>query len=221
MDRMLVAVFDNETEASEGKSALLDLDREGEVTVYGCAVILKHADGTASVAASEGVLEGSALGSLVALLGGPSALSSPMLVGGSFTDLHNSRVGADFIDEIATVLSPTKVGVLAELEEESTERVDARIEASGGVVLRRALTRPRGEYGKQEIDAMQADLVRLKAELAREWSDRKAKLQKQIDQLEQRILVQMEASGRRRDAAEKQHRIKRAIRANTPVVGPA
>jgi hypothetical protein len=40
---MLIVVFDNESKACEGKTALLDLDREG--SVYGYAILAKSADG--------------------------------------------------------------------------------------------------------------------------------------------------------------------------------
>ena len=49
MERMLVVVFDNEKKAYEGDSALTHLEREGHLTIYQRAVIVKHADGTVSV----------------------------------------------------------------------------------------------------------------------------------------------------------------------------
>src|SRR5215469_15432590 len=49
MDRMLVVVFDNESKAYNGKKALLQLDDEGSIRVYGYAVVAKNADGTTSV----------------------------------------------------------------------------------------------------------------------------------------------------------------------------
>ena len=38
MERMLVVVFDDESKADEGKNAIVQLDREGSMVVYGCAV---------------------------------------------------------------------------------------------------------------------------------------------------------------------------------------
>ncbi len=38
--------FDNETKAYEGKRALIQLDSEGGISVYGYAVVAKNADGT-------------------------------------------------------------------------------------------------------------------------------------------------------------------------------
>src|SRR5262249_22961410 len=43
MDRMLVVVFDNEAKAYEGKKALMQLDGEGSIGVYGYAVLAKNA----------------------------------------------------------------------------------------------------------------------------------------------------------------------------------
>ena len=226
MDRMVVAVFDNATKANEGKTALLQLDREGEITLYGCGVVLKHADATASVIESDDVtpteaLIGSALGSLIALLGGPTSAALSAFAT-DVTDLDNCRVGVDFLNEIAAVLTPNRVAVVAEVDEEATEAVDTQIEASGGIVCRRALTRGGSEYGKRDIEAMKADLAQLKNELVRAWSERQDKMQKKIDQLETHILAQMEASDRRRDAAEKRNRINGAVlRKNAAAAGRA
>src|ERR1700757_4999985 len=79
MDRMLVVVFDSESKAYEGKKALLQLDSEGSISVYGYAVVAKNADGTASIKQGDdsgplGTLAGTALGSLIGALFGPVGL---------------------------------------------------------------------------------------------------------------------------------------------------
>ena len=65
MDRMLVVVFDNESKAYEGKKALLQLDGEGSIGVYGYAVLARNADGGASVKQGDDV---GPIGSLVGTL---------------------------------------------------------------------------------------------------------------------------------------------------------
>ena len=80
MDRMLVVVFDNESKGYEGKNALLQLDDEGSISLYGYAVLAKNADGTASIKQGDdsgpiGSLVGTSLGSLIGLLGGPAGLA--------------------------------------------------------------------------------------------------------------------------------------------------
>src|ERR1700745_260885 len=76
MDRMLVVVFDNESKAYEGKKALLQLDGEGSIGLYGYAVLAKNADGSASVKQGDdvgpiGSLVGTSLGRLIGVLAGP------------------------------------------------------------------------------------------------------------------------------------------------------
>jgi hypothetical protein len=45
MDKMLVAVFDSDTAAFDGLSALRELHRDGDITLYGWAVIVKDKTG--------------------------------------------------------------------------------------------------------------------------------------------------------------------------------
>src|SRR5690349_4568158 len=119
MDRMLVVVFDSESKAYEGKKALLQLDGEGSISVYGYAVLAKHADGTASIkqgddAAPFGSLIGTSLGSLIGLLGGPAGLAVGAVAGlavGGAADLDNARIGDDFIEDVTKVLLPNTVAV--------------------------------------------------------------------------------------------------------------
>ena len=80
MERMLVVVFDNEKKAFEGTSALRQLEVEDSIGIYAGAVVVKHADGTVSVKQLDedvpiGTLTGTAVGSLIGLLGGPLGLA--------------------------------------------------------------------------------------------------------------------------------------------------
>src|SRR5262245_49284206 len=80
MDRMLVTVFDNESKAYAGKEALKQLDAEGNIGLYGYAVISKGPDGSVNVKQGDdigplGTLLGTSLGSLIGVLGGPAGLA--------------------------------------------------------------------------------------------------------------------------------------------------
>jgi len=98
MDRMLVVVFDNETNAYEGRKALLQLDDEGSITVYDYAVLAKQADGTATVKQGDdsgpiGTLLGTSFGTLIGLLGGPVGLAVGATAGlatGGIVDMNNA-----------------------------------------------------------------------------------------------------------------------------------
>src|SRR5260370_18203399 len=80
MDRMLVVVFDSESKAYEGSRSLQQLDGDGSIAVYAARVVAKNPDGTASVKEGAdsgplGTLTGTAVGSLVGILGRPSPVA--------------------------------------------------------------------------------------------------------------------------------------------------
>jgi len=211
MDRMLVVVFDNESKAYEGKKALVQLDEEGSIGVYGYAVLAKNADGSATLKQGDdvgpiGSLLGTSLGSLVGVLAGPAGLavgaSAGMLAGGAF-DISNAGIGADFVDDVAKVLLPNRVAVVAEIDEDWTTPVDTRMEAIGGTVFRRALSEVKDTIDEENVAAMKADLAQLKAEHAKAQADRKARLQEKISQLDSRIEAQLQKAKERGEAVQR------------------
>jgi uncharacterized membrane protein len=216
MDRMLVVVFDNETKAYEGKKALRQLDGDGSITVYGHAVLVKNPDGTATVKQSDdsgpfGTLVATALGSIIGLPGGPAGVAIGAAVGlvaGGTVDLDRARIGEDFIDDVAKVLLPNRVAVVAEIEEDLTSPVDTRMEEIGGTVFRRALSEAKHTIHEEHIAAIKADIAQMKAEHAKAHADRKAKLLEKINQLESRLQAQLQKAKERRQAAERETQAK-------------
>jgi uncharacterized membrane protein len=219
MDRMLVVVFDNENKAYEGKKALLQLDGEGSISVYGYAVVAKGSDGKATIKQGDdagplGTLLGTSLGSLIGLLGGPTGLAigaAAGALGGASADLDNSRIGADFVDDVNKDLSPNRVALVAEIEEDWTTPVDTRMEAVGGKVYRRALSDVQKNVNKEEVDAMKADLNQMKEEHSKARADRKAKLDEKINHLDSKIQGWMQKDKDRTDAVERQAKAKLQI----------
>ncbi len=219
MERMLVVVFDNEKKAFEGESALKQLERESSFSIYAGAVVVKHADGTVSVKQLEdsgpiGTLTGTAVGSLIGVLGGPVGLAFGAASGlalGALYDVDNARVGEDFLDDVSKSLTPNKVAVVAEVEEEWTTPVDTRMEALGGTVLRRTLWEVENTMNEQESAAMKADLEQLKSEISKAHADRKAKLQKKIAELETKIDAQQKKTIQRREAFEARQKAKKDV----------
>jgi uncharacterized membrane protein len=216
MDRMLVVIFDNENKAYEGRKALLQLDGESSITVYAYAVLAKHADGTATVKQEDdsgpiGSLVGTSFGSLIGLLGGPAGVAIGAAAGlatGGAADLHNARIGDDFIEDVTKFLLPNKVALVAEIEEDWTTPVDTRMEAIGGSVFRRALSDVKHTIHEENVAAMKADLAQMKAEHAKAHVDRKAKLQEKINQLDSKIQAQLQRAKVGREASERQAQTK-------------
>lgn len=195
MERILVIVFNDEKTAYEGASALRQLEREGSINVYAGAVVRKNADGTTTPKQIDdvgpvGTFVGSSVGALIGLLGGPVGAAVGAVSGltlGALSDFAEARVGSDFVEEVAEALTPNKVAVIAEVDEDWTAPVDTRMETFGGVVIRRALSDVREQLRKERIAAMQADVAQLKQEASSAKAARQAKLQARIDLLETRI----------------------------------
>lgn len=208
MDRMLVVVFDNESKAYEGEQALNQLNGEGSIAIYAETVLTKNGDGTTTMKQESdqgplGTLGGTAFGSLIGLLGGPAGFvvgASAGALAGSVADLDNARVGADFIDDVRKQLSPGRVAVIAEIDEDWTTPVDTRMEALGGKVFRRALADVRDTSNSEEVAAMKADLAQMKAEHAKAQADRKGKLIEKINQLDSKIQNFIQKDKERTDA---------------------
>ena len=227
MDRMLVVIFPNERKSYEGKSALQQLDSEGSISLYAYAVLTKNADGTATLKQEDdvgpiGTLAGTALGSLIGVLGGPVGVAAGAAAGmaaGSAIDLSNTRVGADFIDDVQKFLLPPNVALVAEVDEEWTEPVDTRMEAIGGNVFRRALSEVADKMDDEDVAAMKADLAQLKAERVKAQADRKAKLDDTIDDLDSKIQAQLQRAKDRRDAARRKVQAKaQALKARADAI---
>jgi uncharacterized membrane protein len=216
---MLVVVFDNEKKAFQGTSALRQLEREDSLAIYAAAVVVKHADGTVSVkelddAGPIGTLTGTAVGSLIGLLGGPVGLALGAVSGltiGAFYDADTLRLGEDFVYDVSKSLTPNKVAIIAEIDEEWTTPVDTRMEALGGVVFRRALWEVREKIDDEEIAAMKADFAQFKSELSKAHADRKAKLQEKIAQLQAKIEAQQKKATERREAFQMRQKAKTVI----------
>jgi uncharacterized membrane protein len=202
MNKMLVVVFRDEKSAYEGVSALHALDGEASIVLNTAAVIKKSADGTVSTVRVDDdfpppsrTLAGTAMGSLIGVLGGPAGFAVGAGAGalvGLIGDLRTAMVDTDFIGEVATALTPDKYAVIADVDEEWVTPVDTRMEPLGGVVFRTTKSDAEDARRSREAATRRAALDQLKAEHAKARSDRKAKLQAQIDQLRARLEKSLE-----------------------------
>jgi uncharacterized membrane protein len=216
MDRMLVVVFNDENKAFQGKTALTQLQDQGNINVHGYAVVAENADGTATIKQADnsgplGSLFGMSFGALIGALFGPAGLllgTAAGLGSGAAVDFSNLGVGQDFLDDVAKTLTPGKVALVAEVDEEWTTPVDSNMEALGGVVLRRALSDVQKQVREENVAAMKADVAQYKAEMAQAQADRKVKLQDKISQLESRIQAQMQKLQERGMISEKKAQAK-------------
>jgi len=202
---MLVVVFNDESKAYEASRALNQLDTEGSITIHAESVITKNADGTVTVKQADGdfpirTIGGTAIGSLVGLLGGPVGLGIGALAGtmvGSFSDLFVAGVDSDFLSEVSGTLTPGKHAVVADISEEWVTPVDTRMEALDGFVFRTTRKNFEDDQRARDVAELKAEMEQLKAEHARAKAERKAKLQAKIDQLNTRLQKKLEQAKQR------------------------
>jgi uncharacterized membrane protein len=201
-NKILVSVFDSEQGAFEGLSALKDLHRDGDITLYASTVIAKDASGTVAVrqAADKGpigTLAGVITGGLVGVLGGPVGVAVGAYVGGLgglMYDLFNVGIGADFIDEVSASLTPGKAALVADLDETWVTPIDTRLGSLGGTTFRRLQGEVIDAQLIRETDAARAEIEQLRAEVRETTGEAKAHVegaikaqQRKLEALDDRI----------------------------------
>lgn len=194
MSKFVVTTFGTEAKAYEGTRALKELHAEGELTLYGFAVIAKDAGGKLSIKEAPDDLTGTALGSLVGalvgILGGPAGVVVGMTAGmmlGSIGDLVNIGVGTDFLHKVSGELAPGKAAVIAEVDEDWVTPLNTRMEAIGGSVAREWRSDFEDAQVAKETAARKAELAQLRAELAQSRADVKARLQTRINEVKAKL----------------------------------
>ncbi len=180
MDKILVAVFNDEHQANDGVRALKELHTEGSITLYGQAVIVRDISGKAAVKevkdrGPSGAVVKLVTSRLINMLGGPQE------AGEGIYDSAHLIVGTDFLEDVTHNLKPGKAAVVAEIWEEEEMPVDSRLEAEGGKVFRRALRDLVDTHLERDIVAIKAELAVLQSEYKQATKDNKSKLQAKID----------------------------------------
>ena len=212
MERMLAVVFENETKAYEGSRALNALDHEGSISIHAESVIQKNADGTVSVKQVDGdfpirAVAGTAIGSLIGVLGGPVGFAAGAVIGasaGMLRDAYLADVNVDFLDDVLKSLTPGKFAVVADVSEEWSTPVDTRMEALGGWVHRTAREHFEEERRAKELAALRAEIAQLTTEQAQARADRKVKIQAKIDALNMKLQRKLDEAKQRSEALKKE-----------------
>src|SRR5262245_27316681 len=146
MERMLVVTFDNEATARNASGALERLANNSVIALNTASIVTKSPEGTATVVAAHdpapaAAMGGTAVGSLIGLVGYGGI---GLLIGGTagfafgiVADWARARVCRDFIADVADALEPGRAALVAQIDEEETDSVDARMKALGGLTFRR------------------------------------------------------------------------------------
>jgi uncharacterized membrane protein len=183
-DNVMVVSFgedpENDANAYQALTDLKQLDSQGQIKIAGAAVVTRDADGRVDVKSEvandpyAGTVSGGAIGLLLGIIGGPLGMllggTYGVLVGSLF-DIDDATTTESALGEISKQVQPTRTAVLAQVNEQSPEVIDAAMTRLGGQVMRR----PASEV-EQEIAAAQ-DAQR-KAEREAREELRKARVEK-------------------------------------------
>ena len=189
---MLIAVFDTETKAYEGLSALKGLHENGDITLYATAVINKDLNGEVHVKESAdqgpiGTGVGLITGSLLGLLGGPVGLAIGAFTGsmaGLIYDVDADDINSTFVDDVSAALSKGKTAIVCEIDETWTVPVDTKMQALDGLVFRRLRYEVEDEQLNREAESISNEYKQLKEEFKEATQADKAKINASIEKLQ-------------------------------------
>ena len=218
MNKVIFVGFDTEQQAYEGNRALHDMHRDGTLTLYNDAIVVKEPGGNVAVRRAPdggpvGTFGGMVTGSLIGLLGGPVGaavgLGTGALMGAAF-DLTREGVDGEFVEDAGARLQPGKAAVIAEIDEQWQVPLDTRMEALGGHVERRTQMQIEDAYLDREIEAAQQELAELESETLAEVKasqtdkarKRAEKLQAKIDAAKRRVQEKEDELARKLQSAK-------------------
>ena len=182
-------------EASKAYQAMTELRNQDAVRVKNAAIVVRQSDGSFSIPDSAnrnvglGTLGGSVIGSLLGVLGGPLGILLGFTGGALFGSLVDAGRQVDDGTVLAAMSRSVPAGgtaLVAEVDEDSPDAVDALVKQSGGTLIRRPLDEVRAEVAAAEEAAIAAaaEASRVlseqkkaehKAELEAKWDEVKAK----------------------------------------------
>jgi uncharacterized membrane protein len=212
MNKMLVAVFETETKAYEGLSALKGLHNNGDITLYAAAVIHKDQKGQIQVIedADKGPIGtgvGLLTGSLIGLLGGPVGMAIGALTGtmaGLIYDVNADDIDSTFVDDVSAALGDGKTAIVCEIDEAWTIPIDTKLQALGGLVFRRLRYEVEEDQLNREAEGISNEYKMLKEELKEATEADKGKINASIKNLENKAKAASDRLKKKMDDSKNQ-----------------
>ena len=197
MNKMVVVVFGNQTEASKGLIGLKELHAEGTITLYFSAIAVKDNLGIVSMKNMEGrgavgTFDGMAIGSLIGLLGGPAGFAIGAFAGsmtGLLYDMTKAGVNSEFIDDVSDAMKPGSVTLIAEIDEELFVPLDTKMEESHGLVFRRLRKEVENEELVREISLHKEEMEHLNSELNAADEETRSKIEKSLLRTKKKLKI--------------------------------
>ena len=195
MNKTLVAIFNSEDAAFEGLTALKELNRNGDITLYDSAVLASNKVGEATIVKGPenplvGTFVGMFVGTLAGALAGPLGIPLGAAAGtlaGATGDAVKDTVDYNFVEQVRDEMAPGTVALIADIEETWVTPVNVAIAQIGGTVFRRLRHEIVEDQLAREHAEFEQELKELKAELATSTGNAKAQVQLRIASLEKSL----------------------------------
>lgn len=188
MDKMVVAVFESESQASAAAGAMKDRCDDSALLVYALAVIVRDVwgisvvDFTREKDRSHRAL-GIATRSLIELFDEPNHAvddGNSDAITDAMMKMARAGVDAFFLDEVARHLLPGRAAIVAEIEEMMATKIDILLESQGGIVFAYVRRENMDAEIAGELDALCSEIQNLER-LLRTADGSKAQLQEKMD----------------------------------------
>ncbi len=197
MNKLIVALYDDEEEALDGLEAIQDLHKKGEISLYTYAIVQRDDENRVMISQSEdeningttiGFISGEAIGFLATPM---EDVASGAVVGGlsgMIDDVHNSTVDYEFTKHVSDALISGQIAVIADIYEQWAVPLDQQIRETGGIVHRRIRSEMVDEQISREVAAFRTGI----AELQDDWNKSTGRMKQQIENEIEEMKVRMQ-----------------------------
>jgi len=194
MTNLIIASFSQEAQAIQGANKLSDLETLGDITIYEKVILRKNANGQADILqadTSDGLrtVSGMAIGSLIGALAGPVGLLAGMFTGtlvGAASEMDYYDFSESFGSKALDQLQPGMVAIVAEIDEDNPLFIDSSLTPLGATISRSDVDYEYEKYSDEQVEELDAEISRERAQLKSAVASDKAKIQKKIESLKEK-----------------------------------
>jgi uncharacterized membrane protein len=180
-DNVIVVGFSDDDRAYEAMTALNELASQGQIGLDEAAVVIRDHDGHIDVKDQvahdgfAGTASGGLVGLLIGILAGPLGIllgGATGLAAGSLFDLADAEDTDSALTEVSKTVKVGRTSLLAQVEEQSPEVIDAAMARLSGTVVRRSVIDVEAEIAAAE-EAQREAKRKARAELRKARHDKR------------------------------------------------
>ncbi len=196
MENVIAVTFDDDSKAYTALTSLGQLGQQHRVELGGASVVVRAEDGHVETKEEivdseyEGMAVGGSMGLLLGVIGGPLGIliggATGVMVGSLF-DLDEEDATDSALSAVSRSVRPGRPALIAVVNEQTPEVVDAAMAEHGGTVVRRQYADVMAEIAAAEEAQRQAKHEARKRLMEERKAENKAKVQAKVDGLKAKL----------------------------------